>query len=197
MYEYIRGTLTRKRATEAVLDVNGVGYRFKISLSTSEALPAEGSQAELKTYLHVREDALQLFGFADEDERTIFRALISISGVGPKLAQTILSGLSPKKLVGAIRSADEQALNRISGVGKKTAQRLIVELKDKLAALPGTEMESEMPTVRFSEMENEALMALLSLGYSRQRAQAAIAKVQKQENALTAEDLIKRSLQVI
>ncbi len=197
MYDYIRGTLISKRATEAVIDVNGVGYLLKISLSTSEALPAEGSETELKTYLHVREDILQLFGFAGEDERTIFSALISISGVGPKLAQTILSGLSPKKLVGAIRTADEQALNRISGVGKKTAQRLIVELKDKLAALPGTEPESEAPTVHLSELENEALMALLSLGYNRQRAEVAISKVQKQEKALTAEDLIKSSLQVI
>jgi len=154
-------------------------------------------EAEIKTYLHVREDAMQLFGFASEDERTIFMALISISGVGPKLAQTILSGLSPDKLVNAIRSADEETLNRISGVGKKTAQRLIVELKDKLASIQTSESEPEAIQTSLNELEHEALMALLSLGYSRHRAETTVIKVRQFEKVLTSEALIKKALQVI
>ena len=108
MFDFIRGILVTKRAAEAVVDVQGIGYLLRVSMSTSEQLAAEGEEVTLKTWLHVREDILQLYGFATEDERVVFKALISISGVGPKLAQTILSGLSAEKLVYAIRYPHRQ-----------------------------------------------------------------------------------------
>lgn len=199
MYDFIRGILVKKLPTEAVLDVQGVGYALKISLSSSEKLADEGQEVTLKTYLHVREDILQLYGFINDEEREIFKGLISISGVGPKLAQTILSGLSAEKLVQAIRLGDEAALNKISGVGKKTAQRLIVELKDKLGTLEVeiAELESDQVTISSDGIEREALMALMSLGYSRQKAETAILKATKNEKVLTSEELIKRALQVV
>lgn len=199
MYDFIRGTLVKKLPTEAVIDVNGVGYALRISLSSSELLPAEGENATLLTYLQVREDILQLYGFISEEERAIFKGLISISGVGPKLAQTILSGLSAARLVQAIQSADEAALNRISGVGKKTAQRLIVELKDKLPQITGAEPAKEEVTgIKPDELEREALMALMSLGYSKAKAEQAIIKIrQTEEKILTSEEMIKKALQAV
>jgi len=199
MYDYLTGKLIKKQPTEAVLDINGIGYACKISLSTSQQLPDEGSRVTLKTYLHVREDILQLYGFASEEEREIFKALIAVSGVGPKLAQTILSGLSPHKLIIAIQTRDEGVLHSISGVGKKTAQRLIVELTDKLkgAELPG-ELADGQEVVSFNALESEAIMALISLGYHRQKAEKAVIKARQAENKIiTAEELIKKALQAI
>lgn len=198
MYDFIRGKLVKKQATEAVIETQGIGYLLKISLSTSEALPAEGEMVVLKTYLHVREDVLQLYGFIDDKERKLFTGLISISGVGPKLAQTILSGLSADKLIAAIQNSNEDALNNISGVGKKTAQRLIVELKDKLGTFHGTDTDlSDHPASLSDSLEQEALMALMSLGYSRQKAESSILKVHKLEKTVTSEELIKKALQAI
>ncbi len=198
MYDFISGKLAKKQATEAVIEAHGVGYLLKISLSTSETLPAEGEPVVLKTYLHVREDTLQLYGFADEKERKLFTGLISISGVGPKLAQTILSGLSADKLTAAIQNSNEDALNKISGVGKKTAQRLIVELKDKLGPFRESDSASSDHLISLSDsLELEALMALISLGYSRQKAENSILKIRKLEKPLTSEELIKKALQAI
>lgn len=183
---------------QAVIDVNGVGYAVRTSLSTSEKLPAEGEDVLLKTYLHVREDILQLFGFSSEEERELFLGLIAISGVGPKLAQTVLSGLSPQKLVSAISSGDEKTLSSISGVGKKTAQRLVVELQDKLAAFTiKAETGTVEQKVNLNDLESEAVMALLSLGYKRMQAEKAVLRVRKKEAVLTLEELIKKSLQSI
>ncbi len=198
MFDFIRGILVTKRAAEVVVDVQGIGYLLRVSMSTSEQLAAEGEEVALKTWLHVREDILQLYGFASEDERVVFKALISISGVGPRLAQTILSGLSAEKLVYAIQNRDEAALNRISGVGKKTAQRLIVELKDKLGPLqmiPEGSTADEALTP--STLEREALMALMSLGYSRQKAEKALFKIRESGKVLTSEEMIKKALQTV
>jgi len=198
MFDFIRGKLVSKRAAEAVVDVQGVGYLLHISLSTSEQLAPEGEEITLKTWLHVREDILQLYGFATEDERVVFKALISISGVGPKLAQTILSGLSADKLAYAIQNRDEAALHQISGVGKKTAQRLIVELKDKLSPLqilPEGSTADEVLTP--DTLEREALMALMSLGYSRQKAEKALLKIRESGKVLTSEEMIKKALQTV
>lgn len=199
MFDYISGKLVTKRPTEAILDVQGVGYLLKISLSTAQQLPEEGSPASLKTYLHVREDILQLYGFADEEEREIFEALLSISGIGPKLAQTILSGLSPDKLISAIQLGDERTLSSITGVGKKTAQRLIVELKDKLKSTQIGEIEhagAAGGAIR-GTLEEEALMALMSLGYSRQQAEKAITRARNSGKIVSAEELIKKALQAV
>ena len=181
-----------------VVEVNGIGYGLRISLSTYQHLPEEGNQVLLKTYLHVREDVLQLYGFFDDEEREIFAGLLSVSGVGPKLAQTILSGLSPDRLVQAIQQNDERALQSISGVGKKTAQRLVIELKDKFkkfeTSIHPSGQAAQQPLGVNGE---EAVMALLSLGYSRPLAERAINKVAGSGNTLTVEDLIKQALRVI
>ena len=200
MYDYIEGKLVKKQPTEAVLDVNGQGYFIKISLSTSQDLPSVGEVALLKTYLHVREDALQLYGFSSEEEREIFIGLLSISGIGPKLAQTILSGLTPKKFISAIQNRDERTLYSISGVGKKTAQRLIIELQDKLKNLQYLQVDSEeisLETGEKSTLETEAIMALLSLGYTRPAAEKAVMRVRARDTILTAEEMIKKALQSV
>ena len=199
MYDFLRGKLVSKQPMQCVLDVNGVGYVLKTSLSTSEQLAAEGEEVVLKTYLHVREDVLQLYGFLNDDERELFLGLISISGVGPKLAQTILSGLSPQKLVSAIGAGDEKALSAVSGVGKKTAQRLVVELQDKLSrfSVQPQQGESEAKRFAFSDLESEAAMALMSLGYKRSQTERAILRVRKKETVFTVEELIKKALQSI
>jgi Holliday junction DNA helicase RuvA len=200
MYDYIYGKINTKKATQVTIECSGVGYLIKISLSTSKALPVDGEYAKLFTYLHVREDALQLFGFASEEEREIFTGLIGVSGIGPKLALTALSGMTPADFVSAIFSADEKILSSISGIGKKTAQRLIIELKDKLPKLEYVQSisnDSETETMKLSMLEEEALMALISLGYNRVQAQKAVRKVQQKEPQLIAEALIKKSLQAI
>ncbi len=199
MFDYIRGKLVSKTATEAVIDVHGVGYLLKISLSTSEKLPEIGTEVTVKTYLHVREDAFQLFGFISEEERNVYTSLLTTSGIGPKLALTILSGLSPEKIIAAIKNRDESALNAISGVGKKTAQRLIVELKDKFKdfEVHGAEPREETEKT-LNSMETETIMALVSLGYSRIQAEKAVRKAAaKGEKISSVEELIKQSLKVI
>lgn len=200
MYDYIRGKLITKRPTSVVVDIDGLGYELKVSLSTSETLPAEGEMITLKTYLHVREDILQLYGFAAEEERDLFLGLLSISGIGPKLAQSMLSGLSPAKFITAIRNDDEKTLSSISGVGKKTAQRLIVELKDKLSKMAVSVPAEDVPVAEsaLGTLENEAAMALISLGYKRQQAERALVKLRKSANQpTTVEEMIKNALQVI
>jgi Holliday junction DNA helicase RuvA len=196
MYDYIHGKLIKKDSAEAVLDVNGVGFLLKISRSTFEKLPEIGNDITLNTYLHVREDALQLFGFISEEERSVYIKLLSTSGIGPKLALTILSGLSPEKVVAAIKNRDELALNSISGVGKKTAQRLIVELKDKFKDFETSdESGKEERKDSLNSMESETIMALISLGYSKMQAEKAVKK--PADGVTSVEQLIKHALKVI
>ena len=197
MYDYISGTIQSKRPTEIVVDVNGVGYLLKISLSTYKNIPDVGSNIKLKCYLHVREDIMQLYGFDDDRERDVFLSLLSISGIGPKLAQTILSGLTPDELVHAIQTGDEKTLNAISGVGKKTAQRLVVELQDKFGSIEIGEKIISSARVALNGVEQETLLALMSLGYTRQSANKAIERVQKAEKINVVEVLLKQALQVI
>ncbi len=200
MIEYVQGKLADKKPTQAVVDINGLGYQLMISVNTFDGLPAIGESVSLKTYLHVREDAMQLFGFADEVERTVFLGLISVSGVGPKLAQGILSGIRVSELIDALRKEDVARLPKISGVGKKTAQRLVIELKEKFAHLgimqPDATEEAQRPT--FTAIEEEVLMAMISLGYTRQSAERALQKVHSNEDkVLTVQELIKKALQAI
>lgn len=197
MYEYISGILDTKRPTEIIIDVNGVGYHLKISLSTYKNIPEVGSRIKLKCYLHVREDVLQLYGFNDDKERDVFLSLLSISGIGPKLAQTILSGLSSEELIHAIQVGDEKTLNAISGVGKKTAQRLVVELQDKFGKLESGEAMATTLKVAYNGVEQETVLALMSLGYNRAAANRAIEKAQKTDKINVVEDLLKQALQVI
>ncbi len=199
MIEFVEGRVDAKYPTHVVIENKGIGYDLQISVNTYEDLPAEGEQVRLKTYLHVREDSMQLFAFSREDERRVFRGLISVSGVGPKLAQTILSGIRTVELLDAIRNGDEKRLTGVSGVGKKTAQRLIVELKEKFA-MQGFDMEPDKtvrPVTAYSALEEEALMALLSLGYKKANIEKAIDRVRLQEKVVSVEELIKKALQQI
>lgn len=194
MIASLSGILRVKNPTEILLEVNGVGYALSIPLSTFEKLGNVDAPVFLYTYLHVREDTLQLFGFATERERSLFRLLISVSGIGPKIAQGILSGISALQLNDYISSGNVSALTAIPGVGKKTAERLIVELRDKVEKLAlGTTV---VPENRTEAVRNEALLALTSLGYQRSSAEKAIrmALSEPSSDELSVEELIKRAL---
>ncbi|WP_456440391.1 Holliday junction branch migration protein RuvA [Caldithrix abyssi] len=199
MIEYITGKIVSNRNTEIILETNGFGYNIKVSLNTAQKLPAPGTQATLKTYLHVRENGIQLYGFADEQERELFMGLLSISGVGPKLALTLLSGLTVEQVQRAVYAQDVKTLSSISGIGKKTAQRLIVELKDKITLPEGVEAEKNAALLSEpkSEAESEAILALVSLGYSKIQAVKAVSKVQNINHSEKSEEIIKHALQVI
>jgi len=159
----LSGTLIEKRGDSAVVDVQGVGYLVHLSLQSMGKLPPEGGRAQLRCYTHVREDALQLFGFASEEEEELFHLLISVSGVGPKLAVNILSGMPALELASAILHSEHGRLTKISGVGKKTAERLVVELKDKIrgSALASGRTSQPPPP----DADQALLSALVNLGY--------------------------------
>jgi Holliday junction DNA helicase RuvA len=188
----IRGTLRDKGATSAWIDIGGVGYGVQLSLSTFEALPAVGKEVELLTVLVVREDAHQLYAFATAEERRLFEMLLTVSGVGPKVALAMLSGLRPEALSRSIRSGDVGALTTVSGVGRKTAERILVDLRDKMAG-----ESAPMPAgggVVVAGYE-DAVAALLSLGYRRPEAQKAVQAAAKGSNGeMPIEDLVRRAL---
>lgn len=199
MIDFISGKIEVKNPTAIVVDVLGVGYSLNISVQTFEKIPDVGEQIKIKTYLHVREDLLQLYGFADENERNVFLGLISVSGIGPKQAQTILSGIQINELVQAISESNEDRLTSISGVGKKTAQRLIIELKEKFKSmgLMGDTDDSSETTIKLTSLEQEAIMALISLGYKKHIAEKALVKIRTGEKILSLEEMIKKVLQMI
>ena len=195
MISQLRGTIIRKDPTELILDVNGVGYQVIIPLSTYEQLGQSDGVVTILTHMHVREDLMQLYGFATEAERELFRLLISVSGIGPKMAQGILSGLSPSELKNAIVSNNLVALTSISGVGRKTAERIILELRHKLGKIETSE-PAVVPTSSQLKVRSEALVALMSLGYQRSSAEKALRTVLSEASGmeLSVEELIKRAL---
>jgi Holliday junction DNA helicase RuvA len=192
---FVRGKLASKSPTEIVVDVNGVGYSVSVPLSTSGELPQVGDTVTILTYTHVREDVLQLYGFASELERELFLALISVTGIGPKMAQGILSGMNASELREAIVSENLIALTSIPGVGRKTAERVILELRSKLGKIEFVE-SSAPSTSKQLKSRSEALIALMSLGYSRPNAEKALRQVlgESKGNDLPVEELIKRAL---
>ena len=200
MYESLTGKIIRKGPTRLVLEVGGIGFELIISLSTFHALGAAGETARLLTHFLVREDAHQLYGFKTEEERELFRLLLSVTGIGPKLALAILSGMEISELRKAIVEGSIPTLTSISGIGRKTAERLIVELREKVLLL---ERESEKmtpsPGVPGGRLIEDSLDALISLGYRRPEANRAIQKVLTEKKALTfsVEELIRTSLKYI
>jgi Holliday junction DNA helicase RuvA len=196
MIASLTGVLKVKTPTEIVIDVNGVGYSVTIPLSTFEKLGTIDSHVSLFTYLHVREDAMQLFGFATEEERFSFKLLIAVNGIGPKIAQGILSGISVSDLKQYIGSENIAALTTIPGVGRKTAERLIIELRDKIGQIGGVAQESSQGSERGDDLRQEALLALTSLGYNRSVAEKALRQVltDAKGEKLPLQDLIKRAL---
>jgi Holliday junction DNA helicase RuvA len=196
MISYLHGRLAEKSPTEVTVDVNGVAYAVHIPLSTFEALGEIGSEVKILTHLHFREDAMQLYGFATSAERDLFRLLITISGIGPKMAQGILSGVSVNELKSFILQGNFNALMSIQGVGKKTAERLVVELRDKVGKLSAFGAEPPLKEDKNGAIRSEALLALTSLGYPRATAEKAIRAVLQESDGsgLAVEDLIKRAL---
>jgi len=193
MIAHLRGRLIFKRPNQAVIETGGVGYDVVISVPTFSELPGEGSEVSLFIHTHVREDAIALFGFLRAEEKQLFERLISVSGIGPKLAITVLSGMSFKAAVAAIRSNDVAALTRIPGVGKKTAERMVLELRDKLEQFGG----AVAPPARVSSpIEEDVLSALLNLGYQKVAVERAVAQAAqgRKNGPLEFEPLFRESL---
>jgi Holliday junction DNA helicase RuvA len=190
----LRGRLLRKGPQEAVLDVGGVGYRVVIPVSTFYRLGEPGAEVELRTYTHVREDTLALYGFLTGAEQDLFERLISVGGVGPKLAVNILSGIEVPDLVAALRTSDVSRLTRVPGVGKKTAERLIVELKDKMPAAAPDEVA---PAPASGRPKEDLLSALVNLGYSRGEVERGVDRALQEDGSGRFEDLLRRALQIV
>ena len=196
MFYYIKGELVHTDATSAVLDCGGIGYKMTVSKNTLARLTKRGERVCLYTYFHVREDAVELLGFYTEAELDVFKLLITVSGIGPKAAMAILSVLTPEKFALAVTTGDSKAIAKAPGVGAKTAARVILELKEKIAkAFPAAaeNAENEIPDsdeLVFGNTE-EAVSALMVLGYSRQEAQTALKGV---DPLLSLEDMITAAL---
>ena len=195
MIAHLRGLLLTKQPGRIIVDAAGVGYDVVISIPTFTALPSEGAEVSLHIHTQVREDLLALYGFLDLDEKRLFERLITVTGVGPKLAITILSGLSPERTVAAIRAQDHATLTHIPGVGKRLAERLVVELKDKLedmAAAPAAVMSA-------GPAAEDVLSALTNLGYQRPAAQKAIETAVAKDRSLGQDfdSLFRAALKVI
>jgi Holliday junction DNA helicase RuvA len=192
---HISGTLAQKIPGEAVVDVGGVGYQVFIPLNVFYRLPEVGASVSLQIYTHVREDALQLFGFQDHGEKQLFLLLLGVSGIGPRLAVNILSGIAAEDLSRALKEGDQVRLVAIPGVGRKLAERMIVELKDKFATLAPAEMESAK-TDGGSQLLLDAVSALVNLGYKRPDAEKMVREVlRKGERSL--ENVLKETLRRI
>jgi len=174
MIEQLRGILVQKHPTSAVIDCCGVGYGVQVSTRTGEALPATGTEVTLYTHLVVREDAFTLFGFIDEQEKKLFLQMIEVNGVGPKMAQRILSSVSPGDFLAMISRGDKAALGRIKGIGKKTSEMLVLALKDKAAAL--SSVTGGNTTALLPAEEQEAVLALHTLGVKEPAASKAVEK---------------------
>jgi len=197
MIAHLKGKLTHKSPIEISIDVNGIGYQVFVPLSTFYALPELGDEVFLSVHTHMREESLKLFGFYTFDEKMIFEKLITINKVGPKLALTILSGMSPAELFSTIESNDIGRLSAIPGIGRKTAERLILEMRDKMDGL-----SLKFATIKDSSPQNglfdDALSALVNLGYKKSQAENALKKVwEKEETESSIESLIKKSLNLL
>lgn len=198
MIAQLSGKLIHKTPEFSIIDVGGVGYRVFTPFSTFYELPDIENQVTLHTYTNVREDALQLFGFLTTDEKEIFQLLISVSGIGPKLAVNILSGITPEELKGALLNGNLVRLTAIPGIGKKTAERMVLELKDKVLKLqkekPGVQAK---PALTSDEVLEDAISALVNLGYKRPQAEGALEKVRKENPDSDIEEMIRGALKIL
>ena len=189
MIAHLRGKLAQKDPARLIVDVNGVGYEVFIPLTTFTALPEAGFEVSIDVHTHVREDVIALYGFSTRRERTIFEKLMTISGIGPKLAVTILSGGSVEDLVGAIKRSDLARLTAIPGVGRKIAERIILELKDRLQDFAEAQAKSGV--------EADVLSALENLGYNRALAEGAVTRAANGDRDAAFDLLFKRALQIL
>lgn len=190
MIAHLRGKLLSKHPNQAVVETVGVGYEVNISVPTFSDLPANGAEVALHIHTHVREDLLALYGFLTIAEKQLFEKLITVSGIGPKLAITILSGMAADEMSRAIRGNDLTRLTRIPGIGKKTAERMVLELRDKLPEVVGT--PAAVPTL--NAMEEDVLSALVNLGYQRPAVEKALAAVTKNGGSGTFDAMFRQAL---
>ena len=201
MIAHLNGKLLSKEPNAVIVDVAGVGYEVNIPLSTFYELANEGDNVALRIYTHVKEDALQLYGFQTARERELFVNFISVSGIGPKLGIALLSGMSADELIASIKNNNLARLTLIPGVGRKTAERLIVDLREKMTALAASQVEEE-PGARpeaiggspEDNVRSDALSALLNLGYQRSAAEKAIEAVLNDGGEITVESVLRRGL---
>ncbi|NTU52482.1 MAG: Holliday junction branch migration protein RuvA [Chlorobiaceae bacterium] len=194
MFAFLKGELVTATNEEAVIEVSGVGYRLHISSATSRRLPVPGSRLFLFTHYYVREDAQQLFGFLDEEELQLFRLLLSISGVGPKLAMAVLSGLSVGEIQEAIVANRPETLFGITGVGRKTAARIILELRDKILRIQPPAAGRSAVDAHSVQLNEDAAAALMTLGFSRGSAQKAVSSVLEATPGLSVEEVVRAAL---
>jgi len=200
MIAFLSGKLLEKQANTLIVEVGGVGYEVSIPLSTFYELGEPGTDVELRIYTHVREDAIQLFGFKTARERDLYLKLISVQGIGAKSGITMLSGMSADEIIAAIRTNDLGRLTTIPGVGKKTAERLVIELRDKvgeLAIAAGASASNSIEQLPSDLVFDDALSALVNLGYQRSAAERALKKVAEEGVDLSVQKLLRRSLQLL
>jgi Holliday junction DNA helicase RuvA len=193
MITHIRGRLIEKNPTYAIIETNGIGYFLNISLNTFSQIP-DNESVILYTYLSVKEDSHTLFGFIDKTEREIFKLLISVSGVGPSIARTMLSSMSTDEIQHAIASGSVDIIQSVKGIGAKTAQRVLVDLKDKISK---TYITDEVSVVQNNTNKNEALSALEVLGFSKKQSEKIIDKILKEDSTLSVAQLIKKALKIL
>jgi Holliday junction DNA helicase RuvA len=192
MIARLTGAVEEKQEGAVVLDVNGVGYLVRLSAASLAALPSRGERATLRIHTHVREDALDLYGFATEEEQEVFRALVDVKGVGPRAAQNILSGIEPRDLAQAVAHGDVARLTKVPGVGKKTAERLVVELKDKLLALARAAGPAKGRAT--GGILDQLAQALASLGYKPAQAEEAAQALREVVEGKTLDELLREAL---
>jgi Holliday junction DNA helicase RuvA len=191
MIAHLRGKLLAKHPNQAIVETAGVGYDVTISVPTFSDLPAVGAEVALHIHTHVREDAIALYGFLRPAEKLLFEKLITVSGIGPKLAITILSGMAADEMVGAIRGNDVVRLTRIPGIGRKTAERMVLELRDKLPEVAPTAVAA---SPALSATEEDVLSALVNLGYQRAAAEKALATVAKDAGTKSFDQMFRSVL---
>ena len=194
MIAHLRGKLLTKHPNQAIIETAGVGYEVTITVSTYSELPVLGNEVALHIHTHVREDVLALYGFLRPAEKRLFEKLIGVSGIGPKLAITILSGMPADDMASAIRGNDIARLTKIPGIGKKTAERMVLELRDKLPTVGAPEMPA-IPTL--SAVEEDVLSALTNLGYQRAAAEKAVLSVTKNGKAGSFDAMFRETLSVL
>jgi Holliday junction DNA helicase RuvA len=195
MIAHLRGKLITRHPNLVVLETAGVGYQVTVSVPTFSQLPSLGSEVALHIHTHVREDQLALYGFIRPEEKQLFEKLITVSGIGPKLAVTILSGMPADEMINAIRSNDLARLTKIPGVGRKTAERMVLELRDKLVPVDGTEQVQAIPSL--SATQEDVLSALMNLGFQRPAAEKALAQTAKSGDAESFDALFRGALGLI
>jgi Holliday junction DNA helicase RuvA len=196
MIAHLRGTVLEKHPNQVIVDVGGVGYDVIIPVSAFSSLPEKGSVVQLFIHTHVREDLLALYGFASARDKALFERLITVSGIGPKLAITALSGLSSEDLATAIRSGSLEQLVRIPGVGKKTAERMVLELRDKLDLI-GTAAQASSPKSAFNATEEDVISALMNFGATRAAGEAALTKARSATESNDFDELFRRALKLV